>query len=63
MSERDVPRHDGLTPGEYCLLVLLCEHQGHGWSLATTLSRAGEIGSIGSIARPTRSRFSRLNAR
>lgn len=48
----DMSKQDELSPGEYCLLTLLCEHQSHGWSLATTLSREGEIGSIWSIARP-----------
>ncbi len=47
-----VPQQEELSPGEYCLLALLCEHQSHGWSLATTLSRGGEIGAIWSIARP-----------
>ncbi len=47
-----VSEHDELSPGEYCLLALLSEHQSHGWSLATTLSREGEIGAIWSVARP-----------
>jgi PadR family transcriptional regulator AphA len=47
-----VSRQEELSPGEFCLLALLCEHQSHGWSLATMLARDGEIGAIWSIARP-----------
>jgi PadR family transcriptional regulator AphA len=47
-----VPEREELSPGEFCLLALLCEHQSHGWSLSTTLARDGEIGAIWSIARP-----------
>jgi DNA-binding PadR family transcriptional regulator len=52
VADGDVPAHEDISPGEYCLLALLSERQSHGWSLATTLSRDGEIGSIWSVARP-----------
>jgi DNA-binding PadR family transcriptional regulator len=41
-----------LTPNELCLLALLVERPAHGWGLADTLSRTGEIGQIWSVARP-----------
>jgi DNA-binding PadR family transcriptional regulator len=41
-----------LTPNELCLLALLVERPAHGWGLAGTLSRNGEIGQIWSVARP-----------
>ena len=41
-----------LTPNELCLLALLVERPAHGWGLADTLTRNGEIGQIWSVARP-----------
>jgi len=43
---------DGLTPNEFCILVLLTERPTHGWHLSDLLERDGEIGAIWSIARP-----------
>src|SRR5689334_9443176 len=40
------------TPNELCLLALLVERPSHGWGLADTLSRNGEVGQIWSVARP-----------
>jgi PadR family transcriptional regulator AphA len=41
-----------LTPNELCLLALLAERPAHGWGLADTLSKSGEVGQIWSVARP-----------
>jgi DNA-binding PadR family transcriptional regulator len=44
--------NESLTPSELSVLTLLVEAPRHGWSLATTLARDGELGSIWSMARP-----------
>src|SRR5580765_383075 len=41
-----------LTPNELCVLALLVERPAHGWGLADTLSRNGELGQIWAVARP-----------
>ena len=41
-----------LTPNELCVLALLVERPAHGWELADTLSRNGEVGQIWAVARP-----------
>jgi DNA-binding PadR family transcriptional regulator len=41
-----------LTAGEWSVLALVCEQPAHGWALAATLSRDGDIGAIWSLTRP-----------
>lgn len=41
-----------LTPGEWSVLALLTEAPGHGWALAKSMSRTGEIGRVWSVGRP-----------
>jgi DNA-binding PadR family transcriptional regulator len=41
-----------LGPGEWAVLALLSEAPGHGWILATQLSRTGAIGKVWTLGRP-----------
>jgi DNA-binding PadR family transcriptional regulator len=41
-----------LTPGEWCVLSLLCIEPAHGWTLASEFNRDREIGQIWSLSRP-----------
>jgi DNA-binding PadR family transcriptional regulator len=41
-----------LGPGEWSVLALLAEAPGHGWALATQLTRTGPVGKVWSVGRP-----------
>jgi DNA-binding PadR family transcriptional regulator len=41
-----------LTPGEWCVLSLLCIEPAHGWTLASEFNPDREIGAIWSLSRP-----------
>jgi DNA-binding PadR family transcriptional regulator len=41
-----------LAPGEWSVLALLAEEQGHGWAIAKEMARNGEIGRVWSVGRP-----------
>jgi DNA-binding PadR family transcriptional regulator len=46
-----VPERD-LSLGEWAVLALLDEHPAHGWSLAATLGRGGDVGVAWTLSRP-----------
>jgi DNA-binding PadR family transcriptional regulator len=41
-----------LAPGEWSVLAMLADAPAHGWAIAKSMSRNGEIGSVWAVGRP-----------